>query len=395
VAPVPPDGAARVRDRLPLRLPGALHPHLRPGDKTARVWAGLIAATAAVGAGLDALGAPSPYLFGALLVGLAFALAPTGRLGLDVPAPLFTGAQAVVGVVLGAYLQSSSLRALGDDWLPVALVSAATLGVSLLAGEATARVTGIDRVTASLGTIAGGASGITTMARELGGDDRLVAFMQYLRVLVVVLITPLFAAAAFPGDGSGSGGGAGAVGALSVIGSARDIGVTLGLALGGAALNRLLTIPAGALLWSMLLSGIVTLSAPAHWFVAPAAIQDVAFAIIGLQVGLRFTLDTVRQTGRLLIPMLVSIMALLVACFGLAIILNATTDASLADAYLATTPGGLYAVLAAAVGAGANTTFIVAVQGLRIVVMVLLAPLAVRRIVSRPRRRDRAPATSA
>jgi membrane AbrB-like protein len=295
--------------------------------------------------------------------------------------------------VLGAYLQSSSLKALGDDWLPVLLVSAATLGVSLLAGEVTARVTDVDRVTAALGTIAGGASGITTMARELGGDDRLVAFMQYLRVLVVVLITPLIAAAAFPAR-SGSGG-AGAVGATPVLGSARDVAVTLGLALGGMVLNRLLTIPAGALLWSMLLSGIVTLSAPTGWFAAPAVLQDAAFAAIGLQVGLRFTLGTLRQTGRLVVPMLVSILVLLVACFGLAIILNATTDASLADAYLATTPGGLYAVLAAAVGAGANTTFIVAVQGLRVVVMVLLAPIAVRWLVSRPRRPAAGPATSA
>ena len=59
-------------------------------------------------------------------------------------------------------------------------------------------------------------------------------------------------------------------------------------------------------------------------------------------------------------------------------LLDATTSATLLDAYLATTPGGLYAVLAVAFGAGADTTFIVAVQTLRVVVMVLLAPLAVR-----------------
>jgi uncharacterized membrane protein AbrB (regulator of aidB expression) len=84
------------------------------------------------------------------------------------------------------------------------------------------------------------------------------------------------------------------------------------------------------------------------------------------------------------VPVLVSVLVLLVACFGLAVILDATTSVSLLDAYLATTPGGLYAVLAAAVGAGANTTFIVAVQGLRVIVMVLLAPLAVRHIVGHP-----------
>ena len=37
-------------------------------------------------------------------------------------------------------------------------------------------------------------------------------------------------------------------------------------------------------------------------------------------------------------------------------------------------------MVAVAFGAGANTTFIVAVQGLRVLVMVLLAPLAVRRL---------------
>jgi uncharacterized protein len=40
-------------------------------------------------------------------------------------------------------------------------------------------------------------------------------------------------------------------------------------------------------------------------------------------------------------------------------------------------------VLAVAYGAGANTTFIVAVQTLRVVAMVLLAPLAVRWTLNR------------
>jgi membrane AbrB-like protein len=355
-------------------------------------WAGLAAATVAAGLALDALSLPSPFLFGALLVGLAVALARPGAL--DIPGPMFGAAQAAVGVALGTYLQSSSLSALGHDWLPVALVSAATLAVSLGAGVVTARVTEVDRTTAALGMVAGGASGIVTMARDLGGDDRLVAFMQYVRVLIVVLLTPILVAVFWPG----SGGGTSEVAGVPVVGDARDWLATIGLAVAGAGLARLVRVPAGTLLGPMVLAGAVTLSAPDGWFVVPSLIQDAAFAVIGLQVGLRFTVQTVRQTGRLLVPVLIGMAALLVACFGLAVILDATTSVSLLDAYLATTPGGLYAVLAAAVGAGADTTFIVAVQGLRVVVMVLLAPLAVRWLVARParsRRRAAAPATSA
>ena len=97
----------------------------------------------------------------------------------------------------------------------------------------------------------------------------------------------------------------------------------------------------------------------------------------------------VRLVGRLLVPVTLSILGLLVACFGLAVALELTTPASLLDAYLATTPGGLYAVLAVAFGAGANTTFIIAVQGLRVLVMVLAAPAVVRLLL-----RGQPPATS-
>jgi uncharacterized membrane protein AbrB (regulator of aidB expression) len=109
----------------------------------------------------------------------------------------------------------------------------------------------------------------------------------------------------------------------------------------------------------------------------PDLLGQTAFALIGLQVGLRFTPGRCGCSGAS--PARCSAIAgLLVASFGLAVLLAATTSATLLDAYLATTPGGLYAVLAVAFGAGANTTFIVAVQTLRVVAMVLLAPLAVR-----------------
>jgi uncharacterized membrane protein AbrB (regulator of aidB expression) len=41
--------------------------------------------------------------------------------------------------------------------------------------------------------VAGGASGVVSIADELGADGRLVAFMQYMRVLVVVVVGPLVA----------------------------------------------------------------------------------------------------------------------------------------------------------------------------------------------------------
>jgi membrane AbrB-like protein len=339
--------------------------------RAAAPWVGLGAATAAFAFALSAAGFPSPTLFAALLIGLAFALARP-QAGLSPPSWSFLAAQAVVGVTLGAYMQSEALSAAAHDWLPVTLVSAATLGISMAAGRILARFTALDVPTATLGMIAGGASGIVTMADDLGGDDRLVAFMQYLRVLVVVLLTPLLIAAFGGGEGGAAGPGEAALGVPT------DWLLTAAIAAGAALLARRLNVPAGTLLGPMIVAGAMTLAGVE--FAVPPALRELAFALIGLQVGLRFTFSTVKLLGRLIFPVLGAVLALLIGCAGLAVLLTVTTEVTFQDAYLATTPGGLYAVLAVAVGAGANTTFILAVQVLRLLVAVLLAPLAVRRI---------------
>jgi membrane AbrB-like protein len=335
------------------------------------IWVGIAGGVLAGGLALEAAGLPSAYLFAALLIGLGLALARPESVAVE---PLvFRGAQAVAGVSLGAYLEPDALGALGDAWLPVALVSLATLGLSLAGGAILARTTPLDRPTAALGMIAGGASGIVGMAGELGADDRLVAFMQYLRVLVVVLITPVGIALLFGNQYE-----AGGAPTDDVLGEPWAWLATGALAAAGGVAGIKARFPAGVLLVPMLLTGGLVLSGVLEDFVVPGLVSQTAFALIGLHVGLRFTPDTLRLLGRLTGPVLAVIAFLLVTCFGLAVALAATTSATLLDAYLATTPGGLYAVLAVAFGAGASTTFIVAVQSLRVIAMVVLAPLAVR-----------------
>jgi membrane AbrB-like protein len=342
-------------------------------------WGALAAATALAAEVLDLVGLPSPSLFAALLVGLVAALRV--RTLPHVPPAVFRAAQAITGVSLGVYVQSSSLDTVASAWLPVALVSAGTLGLSLLCGVVLTRTTAVDPPTAALGMVAGGASGIVGMAHELGADDRLVAVMQYLRVFVVVVLTPILVAVAFP-HVHGAHRAAGAQASSPVIGSLRDWALTAAAVALGAAVALASRIPAGSLLGPMVVAAVLTLTS-GDGFAVPGILREPAFAAIGLQVGLRFTPSLLRQAGRLLVPTLLCIAGLLVACFGLALLLHATSDTSLLDAYLATTPGGLYAVLAAAFGTGADTTFVIAVQTLRLFVMVLLAPLAVRYLIAR------------
>src|SRR3954451_3598838 len=205
-------------------------------------WAAIAVAIVGGGVALDAVGLPSSYLFAALLVGLAVALARPDRFAL--PDASFRASQAVAGVSLGVYVQSDALRAVAGSVVPVLLVSAGTLLFSLAAGAILARTTALDAPTAALGLIAGGASRIVGMSGELGADDRLVAFMQYLRVLVVVVVTPIGIAVFFGGH---HGAGAPAIPSAGVLGSPLDWVLAAVLAAVGAAVAGRLRVTAGVL----------------------------------------------------------------------------------------------------------------------------------------------------
>jgi membrane AbrB-like protein len=294
--------------------------------------------------------------------------------GLELPRWFFPAGQAVAGVAVGTYLHTSTLTGLGARWVPVVLVSAATLAITIAAGVLLARSAPVDRATASLGMVAGGASGIVAMADDLGADDRLVAFMQYLRLAVVVLVTPLIVGLAFGGHGAGGGGELHG----QILGTWGGWAMTLGVAGVGALAGPLLRLPAGTFLGPTLLSAVLTLTGVIDDVAVPPLLREAAFAAIGLYIGLRFERETLRQVGRLLVPVLVAMVGLIAGCFLLGWILKLTADVSLLDAYLATTPGGLPAVLPLAIGSGADATFVLAVQALRLFVMVLAAPAVVR-----------------
>ena len=333
--------------------------------------AAVVAAGALAALVFTVLGLPSPALFGGLLAGLVRALAFRRRIA--VPTPAMAAAQAVVGVSMGSLVDLGTLRAVATNWLPVLLVTLGTLLLSLLAGLVLRLQPGINPVTGAFALIAGGASGIIVMARELGADERMVAVLQYLRVLLIVVLMPVVATGLYgaaPGSGSGA----------ADDGPGWLVGLLFTAACGvlGLVIGRLLRLPVAALLGPMVLAAVFDLSGLGHGAQVPSAVGVAAFLVIGLQVGVSFTRDSLATIGRALPMALGVILGLIVASAGLGAVLAATTGASALDGYLATTPGGLYAVLATATDSGADTTFVLAVQVLRLFVMLLSAPLVAR-----------------
>ncbi|MDO9354985.1 MAG: AbrB family transcriptional regulator [Solirubrobacteraceae bacterium] len=356
----------------------------RPSATTASRCLAVALATTAAGFAGAAVGVPSPALLMGLVVGLAFALST--RWELVLPARLGLFGQGVLGVSLGLFVQTSTLAEIGHNAVPILAVTALTLGATVVAGLLMTRLTSIDRATATFGMIAGGATGIVAISRELGADDRLVAVMQYLRVLTIMLVAPLVAGLA------GGGRDVAGAGAEVVSGSwpAGLLALVVCMAVGMVG-GRLVRLPAPALLGPLIVAAALTIADFDLMAPVPPAVLQVGYALIGLTVGLRFTLESLRHAAKIVPATMAMIVLLIVLSAGLGLLLVPLIGVGALDAYLATTPGGLYVVLASASSSDVDATFVLAVQVLRVFAMLGAAPLLARWLL----RRDRQAATAA
>ena len=259
--------------------------------------------------------------------------------------------------------------------MPVLLVGVATLVVSMAAGLLMGLRRDVSPLTGMLALTAGGASGLTAITRELGGDERVVAVVQYLRVGVVIATMPVVAATLF---GATAGGPAPAAAPDTARPWFVDTGFLLVAAGAGVGLARLTRMPAGGLLGPLAVALALSLAGWSFGAQPPELVVEVAYAVIGWQAGLRFTRESLRTVLGVLPLAGVLIVAVIAACAGLGLALSAVTGATPLEGYLATTPGGVYAVLATAISSGVDVTFVVAVQVLRVILMLLLAPALAR-----------------
>ena len=293
-------------------------------------WALLLALTAAGTAGLDALAVPSPALFAGLVAAALLAL--LGRGPGRVARPLSASAQAVVGVVIGVLARPETLIAVARDGLPVLVVGSGTLALSMAAGLLLGRRPGVSPLTGMLALTAGGASGLVAVSRELGGDERVVAVIQYLRVVLVTVSMPLVAATVYGADpGPAEAGGPWYTGLL----------LTVVCGAVGVPPARLLRVPAGGLLGPMAVALVLTLTGVAGDAAPPAVLVELAFAVIGWQAGVWFTRESLRLVAGLLPAAVALIAAVVLVSAALGALLARLTGATPLEGYLATTPGGI------------------------------------------------------
>ena len=292
-----------------------------------------------------------------------------------VPRPFFLAAQALIGCLVAHAITGSIVATVVADWPLMLLTVATTILAGGLVGWGLTRFAVLPGTTAAWGSSPGAASAMIAMAEEYGADPRLVAFMQYLRVIVVVLSASLVARLMLGHAAGDRAAGRRAAAAASGCrcwrrwrspGSARCSG-------------RRLRIPAGALLVPMTLgavlqaTGLVEITLP-PWLLAAA------YMALGWYVGLGFDREVTLHAVRAIPRLLLATLALIGLCGLSAWLLTHLLGIDGLTAFLATSPGGLDSVAIIAVGSGADVPFVLAIQTLRLFLIILVGPPLARLI---------------
>jgi membrane AbrB-like protein len=337
-------------------------------------WTLLAAGTIVLSGLLELAGLPAALLLGALIAAI---LAETNGGALRVPRLPYYAAQAIIGCMIARVITPAIVGAFLKDWPLFLSVVLAVVVASSLLGWGLGKFKILPGTTAIWGLSPGAASVMMLMAGAYGADIRLVAFMQYLRVVFVVFAASIIARFVVHTQGTA----AHPIVWFPLI-HGTSFGETIALGLVGGIIGRLSRIPAGVLLVpgfaGAILHGtnLITIEL-SPWLLA------ISYTLLGWSIGMGFTREILMHAVRALPQTVLSILTLMLFCGGLALILVETTGIDLLTAYLATSPGGMDSVAIIAASSKVDISFVMALQTARFMIVLLLGPTISRFAASR------------
>ncbi|TCP27072.1 hypothetical protein EV207_11850 [Scopulibacillus darangshiensis] len=289
--------------------------------------------------------------------------------------------QFILGIELGQKINVSVLSTFKENWLTIAIMLLLSIIFSLLSGVVLWKLGKTDMLTSFFGTTPGGLSAMSGIAAEAGANTAVVSIIQLIRVFLVVGTIPMMVSFLSPGHSAQT---AAMTEPASAVhqGMATQLTLTFILvlaALAGRYAAKLLRFPAPWLLGSMLgvavikplteaLAGAPVFPWWPHWFIILSQI------FIGACIGSRLNKGMFKGLARVFIVGLLGSICFIITMLGYAYLVSKVTGMNLITSILAFSPGGIAEMATTSVVLHADSTFVVAVQVLRVMTICLILP---------------------
>jgi len=289
--------------------------------------------------------------------------------------------QFILGIELGQKMNMKVLHIFAENWLPVSFMLVFSILLAMLSGFVLWKLSKTDMLTSFVGTAPGGLSAMQGIAQEVGANTAVVSLVQTIRVLMVVLTIPFtvfYLNTKSQSDVVVAQGSAFSSGVFTI----SNISWTAALIIGAWLMSRLavrLHFPAPWLIGSML--GVAALQVGAgaltghdlipYW---PAQANIASQVFLGATIGSKMNTQMFVGLKNTLIVAVVSSAGLIAATVLSSIAIAEITGISVITAILAFSPGGIAEMATTAVTLHEDSTFVVAVQVVRVILVIAMLP---------------------
>ena len=313
-------------------------------------------------------GMPLPLLLGPMFGCLLAALAGLRLRGVK---PVSTAMRTVLGVAVGASITPALLDRLGSMAASVALVPLFVAVIGLIGYPYFRRLCGFDKPTAYFSAMPGGLQDMIIFGTEAGGNPRALSLVHATRVLVIVSAMPLLLGSLWGISFDNPPG----VPAADI--PPRELALMLASAVAGWWIAARIGLFGASILGPMAFAAAVSLAGLTEHRPPAEAILAAQF-FIGIGVGVKYVGVTVLELRRVVLASLgyCVLLALLAVIF--AELVHALGLAPAVEATLAFAPGGQAEMAVLAIVAGVDVAYVVTHHLVRLVVVIVGAPLAAR-----------------
>lgn len=314
------------------------------------------------------LGLPLPWMLGALFANM---VAAVGNAPVLAPARVRPVVVAVIGVLLGSRFTPDVLDQAGAWIDTVAILMVYVVAVALVVVPYYRFVGGQDWVTAYFAGMPGGLSEMIEIGEAKGAKPAPIILAHSLRIVVTIALIALWFRV-IEGHSVGA-----SVGPAAPPLTVLDAALMLAAAVFGSLLGKGLHFPAPTFLGPLLVSALLHLTGATE-SVPPALLVNVAQVILGTVLGCRFygiSLRTLAPATALSIGATVLTLGL---AFGAGLVMQRVAGISTEQALLALAPGGLTEMGLIALAIHADVAFVALHHVVRILFVIILAPLVFR-----------------
>lgn len=311
---------------------------------------------------------PLPWLLGPIAACLTAALAGIQLQGIK---SLNNSMRTILGVAVGATLTPAVLVTFPAMWPTLLIMPVMVVCIGLVGVPYFQRIWGYDFATAYYSAMPGGLQDMLLFGEEAGGNVRTLSLIHATRVLVVVVALPVLLSGIWDADLTNPPGVP--IGTVPV----QELVIMVVCALLGWQGARKVGLFGASILGPLILTAAVTMAGFLH-FRPPAEAIWAAQFFIGMTIGAKYAGITMTEVRRDLAAGVGFCVILILLTI---VVVEAVVLFKLApgmEALLAFAPGGQAELTVLALIVGADVAFVVAHHVLRIFVVILGAPVAVR-----------------